>query len=124
MTYDFRDIEGPLVIVEAGPSFGQPETPEDLQAKYAGVALWSRTTFAQIRHDAGRMGIKHVFLLPQERSVHLGPLDAEEFTRLVGRKPEQDDLERVNCTEVGKTMHRMCGWCDGHGQPRFECGCL
>lgn len=50
-------------------------------------------------------------------------MNAEEFEQRVGRKPDQDDLERVNCTLAGSTFHTMCGWCAEHEKPRFQCGC-
>lgn len=49
-------------------------------------------------------------------------MNAKEFEDLVGRPPEQDDLERVNCSQEGDCGHHMCGVCDECGQPRFVCG--
>jgi hypothetical protein len=42
----------------------------------------------------------------------------EEFKAFVGRWPQDDDLERVNCPEAGKFGHTFCGRCRC-GQPRF-----
>jgi hypothetical protein len=50
-------------------------------------------------------------------------MDKEDFMKRTGRAPVQDDLERVNCPEVGKVCHFWCGWCVWHDRPRFECGC-
>ena len=50
-------------------------------------------------------------------------MDAKEFEKATGRKPEQDDLERVNCPDSGDIGHLSCGWCDLHQGPMFECGC-
>lgn len=50
-------------------------------------------------------------------------MDAAEFERRTGRKPDQDDLERVNCPHAGEPMHMSCGWCDECDRPQFECGC-
>lgn len=51
-------------------------------------------------------------------------MTAEEFESMVGRPPHLDDLERANCSEAGDVGHFMCGVCDEHKKPRFECGCL
>ena len=48
----------------------------------------------------------------------------QEFIDVVGYEPERDDIERVNCSEVGRVGHLMCGTCDEHGKPRFVCACL
>jgi len=48
---------------------------------------------------------------------------AEEFEAAMGRPPEFDDLERVNCDKVGEPGHRYCGWCNTHNKPNFACGC-
>lgn len=45
------------------------------------------------------------------------------FTERVGRPPEQDDLERVNCSQAGEIGHWSCGWCATHDLPVFMCGC-
>ena len=50
-------------------------------------------------------------------------MNAQEFEAKTGRAPEQDDLDRVNCTKAGRLMHRHCGWCDDCEKPRFECFC-
>lgn len=50
-------------------------------------------------------------------------MNAHEFEQATGRKPEQDDLERVNCDKVGQLGHICCGWCPKHNGPNFECGC-
>jgi hypothetical protein len=50
-------------------------------------------------------------------------IDGNDFEDRTGRKPEHDDLERVNCNQAGETGHWSCGWCDEHYAPRFECGC-
>lgn len=45
----------------------------------------------------------------------------ELFTKVVGVAPEQDDLERCNCKQVGELGHTLCGWCDVCNKPRFMC---
>ena len=50
-------------------------------------------------------------------------MDAQEFEEKTGRAPENDDLERVNCPEAGVDGHWLCGWCENHDKPFFECGC-
>lgn len=49
-------------------------------------------------------------------------MNAEQFEKLVGRKPERDDLHRVNCDKVGQDGHIMCGFCKVCNKPRYECG--
>lgn len=49
-------------------------------------------------------------------------MDAKEFEDLVGRKPFNDDLHRVNCIQVGSIGHLLCGICDICGKPNFICG--
>ncbi len=45
------------------------------------------------------------------------------FEDRVGRKPELDDLERVNCKHAGEfPNHQSCGWCTTCDLPRFMCG--
>ena len=46
-----------------------------------------------------------------------------EFEQATGRKPIEDDMERVNCEQMGEIGHLSCGWCAVHDQPMFECGC-
>lgn len=48
---------------------------------------------------------------------------AAEFEAAVGRLPEMDDLERVNCDQAGTLGHQGCGWCNTHNKPNFICGC-
>lgn len=47
-------------------------------------------------------------------------MTAEEFTARLGREPENDDLERANCEQVGTIGHQACGVCE-HGLPVFLC---
>jgi hypothetical protein len=47
-------------------------------------------------------------------------ITAAEFTRVVGRPPKDDDLDRANCKEAGSIGHWGCGWCE-HGKPRWMC---
>jgi hypothetical protein len=51
------------------------------------------------------------------------PMTEEEFERVMGRPPVNDDLHRVNCKEAGAVGHFFCGWCLEHQKPKFECGC-
>ena len=48
-------------------------------------------------------------------------LTAEDFKKMTGREPENDDLERVNCSRAGNRGHIGCGVCR-HNKPAFECG--
>ena len=45
------------------------------------------------------------------------------FLLLVGRMPEQDDLDRVNCKDAGTVFHSSCGFCWRHRKPVYECFC-
>jgi len=46
---------------------------------------------------------------------------AQMFEFHVGHPPEQDDLERANCSKVGLYGHHQCGWCDISRLPRWMC---
>jgi hypothetical protein len=50
------------------------------------------------------------------------PITHVAFQKAVGRKPQQDDLERCNCGLVGELGHWSCGWCAECDLPRFLCG--
>jgi len=52
------------------------------------------------------------------------PMTEATFTKLVGRAPVNDDLDRVNCPTIGGFGHTLCGWCLVHYGPRFQCGCV
>jgi hypothetical protein len=41
------------------------------------------------------------------------------FTQRTGRKPQHDDLERVNCKKAGTPGHYLCGWNEKAAVPRF-----
>ena len=51
-------------------------------------------------------------------------MNAKEFEKLTGDKPENDDLDRVNCDKAGQIGHYCCGLCSKCGQPKFMCTCL
>ena len=44
------------------------------------------------------------------------------FFDATGRKPEDDDMERVNCPCMGKKGHMSCGWNTAWNLPRFQVG--
>jgi hypothetical protein len=46
-------------------------------------------------------------------------ITAEKFEAAVGCAPEQDDLDRCNCTKVGEIGHKLCGWDHTRNMPRF-----
>ena len=46
-------------------------------------------------------------------------ITAEKFEESVGSKPENDDLDRCNCTEAGNMGHLQCGWDDERDMPVF-----
>jgi len=54
--------------------------------------------------------------MPKQKKI-----TASEFLRLFGRRPEQDDLERINCPNAGQTRHWHCGVCPECNKPRWEC---
>lgn len=45
----------------------------------------------------------------------------EQYTYRYGRLPEHDDLDRINCQQVGTVGHGQCGWCDSCNGPRMYC---
>lgn len=45
----------------------------------------------------------------------------EDFVKHTGHSPEQDDLERANCSDAGKLGHLNCGICKEHKKPVFMC---
>ena len=47
----------------------------------------------------------------------------KEFEAAMGRPPEDDDMERVNCPDAGKILHTCCGWCEDCDRPMFACQC-
>jgi hypothetical protein len=59
--------------------------------------------------------------LPAEPLRSRREITAEEFQAKVGRAPENDDLNRCNCKQVLLRGHLLCGWCEQHDLPRFEC---
>lgn len=48
-------------------------------------------------------------------------VNAEEFFKMTGRQPIQDDLERCNCPKAGDLGHFSCGICKEHNLPVFQC---
>lgn len=50
-------------------------------------------------------------------------ITAIQFKNATGYDPENDDLERCNCPDAGKTGHNSCGWCQIHNVPVFQCAC-
>ena len=49
-------------------------------------------------------------------------ITAERFKECVGVEPQDDDLERCNCTQVGQTGHWSCGWDSVRNMPNFVPG--
>lgn len=47
-------------------------------------------------------------------------MTSQEFEKVVGHPPEQDDLARTNCSVAGTPGHLLCGICR-HGVPKFTC---
>lgn len=63
--------------------------------------------------------------VPEEMPALLQPhrWTSAEFFDMVGRFPENDEIDRLNCVEWGFPGHYLCGFCDEHQVPRFVCGC-
>ena len=49
-------------------------------------------------------------------------ITAKYFRQATGEKPENDDLERANCSKAGQDGHTGCGWCFEHNSPK-QYGC-
>ena len=49
-------------------------------------------------------------------------ITAELFEQYVGRKHEDDDLERCNCEKAGQAGHFMCGWNRKENLPVYMVG--
>ena len=47
----------------------------------------------------------------------------EQYQEKVGRLPEEDELDRVNCLKAGQLGHKNCGWCKFCDKPIFGCEC-
>lgn len=44
----------------------------------------------------------------------------QQFEQATGRKPVDDDMERVNCDRAGEPGHNSCGWNHTHNCPAYE----
>lgn len=44
------------------------------------------------------------------------------FIACTGRKPVEDDMERVNCPKQGEVGHWSCGWNWSKSLPVFQVG--
>jgi hypothetical protein len=51
-------------------------------------------------------------------------VSAEDFKKMTGVEPVQDDLERVNCERAGSRGHQYCGLCHTGKHPNFMCECI
>ncbi len=49
-------------------------------------------------------------------------ITAEYFEEATGYPPEDDDLERCNCTKKGTLTHSCCGWNEEANLPQFYIG--
>lgn len=47
-------------------------------------------------------------------------IDAAKFKEMTGEDPENDDLDRCNCSQAGQPGHLLCGVCE-HNRPTFAC---
>jgi hypothetical protein len=46
----------------------------------------------------------------------------ELFKQWVGREPQDDDLDRCNCSKAGQAGHGQCGWNNKQNLPVFMVG--
>lgn len=46
-------------------------------------------------------------------------ITVKAFIAATGRKPVQDDMDRVNCERAGECGHMFCGWNTEKNLPRF-----
>ena len=44
-------------------------------------------------------------------------ITAKQYEDATGAAPEDDDMDRANCTKAGEIGHIQCGWCEVHQQP-------
>lgn len=51
-----------------------------------------------------------------------GLITAEIFEAATGYPPQDDDLERCNCSRAGEFMHSCCGWNEEKNKPQFSVG--
>ena len=49
---------------------------------------------------------------------------ANDFKRMTGNLPEDDDLARLNCRLARAPGHELCGYCEKHDKPQFLCDCF
>lgn len=43
----------------------------------------------------------------------------EKFIEATGHEPDNDDLERCNCSMAGEVGHYFCGWNHAKNKPQF-----
>lgn len=49
-------------------------------------------------------------------------ITAKMFKHATGHEPENDDLERANCSKAGELAHVSCGWDHKRNMPVFMPG--
>ena len=67
------------------------------------------------KKDQKRLGVRFDDNDPQV-------ITRDRFLLAMGSEPNRDDLDRCNCSEVGRLGHRSCGWCVKCEKPVFVCG--
>ena len=50
-------------------------------------------------------------------------VNGDQFHFMTGRWPDNDDLDRVNCSYAGEIGHHYCGVCMECLQPKHMCLC-
>jgi hypothetical protein len=86
-------------------------------------AMMLPEVMTEMREAAEAIGIGPVRFSKERRLFVVGAVDERAFEGLVGRPPVDDELERLNCPHAGELDHQLCGWCDEHETPAWECGC-
>jgi len=79
-------------------SYHERDLVLDLLSRYSNLSIYSRPD--------RETWIKSITRTP----VYILPITAEEYEIAVGSPPENDDLERVNCSNTTSVGHRSCGW--------------
>lgn len=113
---------GLLVLVQ---EFGNEPATKTTIAKIEAMVN-SRIAWLYENGEIDRPIVARVFMEAGALEFRIRPkaIDVEYFTRVTGRPPMHDDLERCNCPTAGAAGHAMCGWCDEHWSPAFICGCM
>lgn len=70
-----------------------------------------------VRSEDGDVFIERI----EESAKGRKTMTEDEFKKITGHAPENDDMDRVNCTGVGEPGHLACGTCPQCGKPAWVC---